>query len=246
MSGTDPVALRPSPHVTLVIPTFDERENVRPLVDLIDAALAGLDWELVFVDDDSPDGTSEAIRQIEAQDPRVRLLHRVGRRGLSSAVLEGAAMARAPRVAVMDADLQHDPSTLRHMLELHANGVAEVVVASRFEDGATLAGLKGYRRWVTNLGIRLAQRASGIHLGDPLSGYFLAPRDLFAEAGDRVSGLGFKILLDVLMSVDRSVRLREVPTPFRPRVAGHSKLGLDVMVDYLRLLWHHARRRRTR
>lgn len=246
MSEFDPVALRPAPGVSLVIPTFDEAANVRPLVDLIDAALAGVDWELVFVDDDSPDGTADAIRQIEASDPRVRLLHRVGRRGLSSAVLEGAAMARAPRVAVMDADLQHDPSTLREMLEIHTRGEAEVVVASRFEHGATLAGLRGYRRWVTNLGIRVAQRASGIHLGDPLSGYFLAPTALFSEASDRVSGLGFKILLDVLMSVDRPVRLREVPTPFRPRVAGHSKLGLDVMVDYLRLLWHHARRRRTR
>lgn len=246
MSVSPPTPDAGLPSVSLVIPTYDERDNVRPLVALVDAALVGVSWELLFVDDDSPDGTAAEIRTLEAEDPRVRLLHRVGRRGLSSAVLEGAAMARASRVAVMDADLQHDPATLREMLALHDRGEAEVVVASRFEHGATLTGLRGYRRWVTNLGIRLAQRASGIRLGDPLSGYFLAPRALFVEAGGRVSGLGFKILLDVLMSVDRPVRLREVPTPFRPRVAGHSKLGMDVMVDYLRLLWHHARRRRTR
>lgn len=226
-----------SAELSVIIPCFNERGNVAPMVARLERALHGIAWEAVFVDDDSPDGTTDAVREIAARDPRIRCIRRVGRRGLSSAVIEGALSCSAPVFAVIDGDLQHDETRLPQMLEIIRAGEAEVVIASRFATGGDSAGLADARRLaLSNLGIRLATLMLRRALTDPMSGYFMMPRALFEAATPRLTGQGFKILLDFLLSAPRSLRVREVGAHFSPRVAGESKLSPLVLLQFLALL----------
>ena len=127
------------PELSVVIPTFKERGNIEVLVQRLDAALSGLAWEAIFVDDDSPDGTADAVKAIAAQDPRVRCLRRVSRRGLAGACIEGILSSSAPYVAVMDADLQHDEKLLPRMFAALKKGEGDMVVASRYAAGGSSA-----------------------------------------------------------------------------------------------------------
>src|SRR3954452_2530396 len=136
---------RPAPELSVVVPTFRERDNVPLLVEKLARTLAGLDWEVVFVDDNSPDGTASVARQIGESDARVRCVRRIGRRGLSGACIEGMLSSQARYVAVMDADLQHDETLLGAMLA-HVRREADLAVASRFAEGASAAGLSSARR----------------------------------------------------------------------------------------------------
>src|SRR5215469_7951634 len=129
------------PELTVVVPTLNERDNIGPLVELLDAALETVSWEVIFVDDDSPDGTSERIRQISQRDRRVRCLQRIGRRGLATACIEGALAASSPYIAVMDADMQHDEKLLPQMLAILQNEQVDLVVGSRYVAGGGIGGL---------------------------------------------------------------------------------------------------------
>ena len=221
----------------VVVPCYNERGNVAPLVAKLDAALGGLAWEVVFVDDDSPDGTAEAVRLLAARDTRIRCIRRIGRRGLASAVIEGALASSAPMVAVIDGDLQHDETALPGMLAKLRGGGADVVVASRFAAGGDADGLSSRRRLaLSNLAIRLATFMLGTRLTDPMSGYFMMPRPLFERIAPRLTGQGFKILLDLLLSSPARLRVAEVGVHFRPRTAGESKLSPLVLLQFAALL----------
>jgi dolichol-phosphate mannosyltransferase len=155
--------------LTVVVPGYNERANVAPMVKALDAALAGLAWEVVFVDDDSPDGTAAAAREIARTDPRVRCIRRVGRRGLSSAVIEGALSSSADYVAVIDGDLQHDETRLPLMLEAVAAG-ADMAVGSRHVEGGDSSGLSSpLRVKLSETGIRVAQLVTKTTITDPMS-----------------------------------------------------------------------------
>jgi dolichol-phosphate mannosyltransferase len=222
--------------LSVVVPCFNERGNVDELVRRLAVALQGIAWEAVFVDDDSPDGTAEAVRAMAAVDSRVRCIRRIGRRGLSSAVIEGVLSCSSRYVAVIDGDLQHDETRLPDMLRLLRGGEAEVVVASRFAEGGDAEGLANARRLaLSNTGIRLADFLLGRQLTDPMSGYFMMPRDLFERKAPRLTGQGFKILLDLLLSAPEA-RVREVGAHFRPRLSGESKLSPQVLVQFLAVL----------
>jgi len=228
---------RPLPvELSIIVPTRDERENVPELVRSIEAALQGVAWELVIVDDDSPDGTAELARRLYRDDARVRCIRRVGRRGLASACLEGMLSTSAPLVAVMDADLQHDAALLPHMVEWLRTGTVDLVVASRYcADGSTEGWAPGrlrLSRCATMLsGAGLLQR-----LTDPLSGYFALRRELVEASAHRTSGIGFKILLDLVLSAPTPIRIQELPLVFRSRLHGQSKLDLKVVVDFALML----------
>ncbi len=231
----------PVAELAVVVPCFNERDNVKPLAARLDAALAGIAWEAVFVDDDSPDGTAAAVRRIAAFDPRIRCLRRVGRRGLASAVIEGALSTSAAFVAVIDGDLQHDETRLPAMLAALRSGAADIVVASRFADGGDSAGLAGARRMaLSNLGIRLATLMLGTRLTDPMSGFFMLPRPLFESVAPRLTGQGFKILLDILLSSPVRPRVVEIGARFGPRLAGVSKLSPLVLIQFAALLLDHG------
>lgn len=223
--------------VTVVIPTFNERDNVEPLLDKLAVALADHGWEAVFVDDDSPDGTADAVREVAKRDPRVRCIQRIGRRGLSSAVVEGMLSSSADFFAVIDGDMQHDESVLPKMLAtLRDDASVDVVVGSRYVDGGSFGDWDQKRIAISQFATKLAQRITKAELSDPMSGFFMIRRPAFESAVRQVSGQGFKILLDLFASSPEPLRYREVPFEFRTRVHGESKLDALVVWEYLMLL----------
>jgi dolichol-phosphate mannosyltransferase len=224
------------PELTVVVPTLDERENLAPLLDSLESALSGIDYEVLFVDDDSGDGTSDLARELAQRDRRVRILQRLGRRGLSSAVVEGMMASSAPYLAVMDSDLQHDEKILPAMLRKLRDERLDLVVATRHRDGGSMGEMTAQRRKLSEWGRRLSALICRARLSDPMSGYFVVTREYVSEVAHRLSGTGFKVLLDLVVSSRRPVRLGEVPYVFRPRVHGRSKLDILVGLEYLELL----------
>ena len=225
------------PELTVVVPTFNEADNLSALVGELTQALDGLDWEVLFVDDDSPDGTADRARALAQHNPRVRCLQRLGRRGLASACIEGMLASSAPCLAVMDGDLQHDPALLRPMLETLRGGETDIVVGSRHLDGGGVGDFSAYRQWVSRVGDRLSRAVLKARLTDPMSGFFMLTRPaLMACLRNGVSAIGYKLLVDLFASAPRPLRAAELPYTFRSRVAGHSKLDSKVVLDYLALL----------
>ncbi|MGE0811610.1 MAG: glycosyltransferase [Immundisolibacter sp.] len=225
------------PELTVVVPTFNEAANVAAVVEAVDRALAGVDWELMFVDDDSPDGTAERARDIAQADRRVRCVQRVGRRGLSSACVEGMLASSAPCLAVMDGDLQHDPALLRPMLDTLRGGQTDIVVGSRHVAGGGVGDFSAQRQGISRLATRLSRAVLKADLTDPMSGFFMLTRPaLMGCLRGGVSGIGYKILVDLFASAPRPLRFVELPYTFRSRQAGESKLDSKVVWDYLILL----------
>jgi dolichol-phosphate mannosyltransferase len=228
------------PELTVVLPTLNEAGNVGPIVDALTEALCGVAWEGVFVDDDSSDGTAEAVAIAARTRPNIRLIHRIGRRGLSSAVIEGALSSMAPLIAVMDVDMQHDESVLPQMLDALRSGAFDVAVGTRYGGAGGVGEWSRRRHLVSRTATRLAEVVLGTTVSDPMSGYFMITREAFDGAVRRLSGQGFKILLDILASSQHKLRVVEVGYQFRPRRSGESKLDTHVVADYLALLLDKA------
>ncbi len=222
--------------LAVVIPTYNERENVAPLLALLEQALAGTEWEAIFVDDNSPDGTSEFIRSLAVTNQRIRVLERIGRRGLSSACIEGMLATAAHYIAVMDADLQHDESILPKMLERIKSENLDIVVASRKSEGGSMGEFSRARVWLSSLGSRISQWVSHSDVSDTMSGFFMVRRPFFRQVAPKLTGTGFKILVDLLASSPSNVRVGEVAYHFRMRQHGESKLDLGVELEYLYLV----------
>lgn len=222
--------------LAVVVPTFDERENILELLRRLDAVLAGTEYEVIVVDDDSGDGTAAAVQDVARTEPRIRVLRRVGRRGLSSACIEGMMATAAPYIAIIDADLQHDEGLLPAMFAKLKAGHFDLVVASRHQEGGSSSALPPWRQKLSGAGKTLSRFASRSEITDPMSGFFVADRRFIDEVVRSLSGRGFKILLDLLASSKRPVRVAELPYHFRPRVHGESKLDLLVAIEYLHLL----------
>lgn len=218
----------------VVLPTFNERKNLRGMVDRLDGALAGIPWEVIVVDDNSPDGTADEARAIAQDDPRVRVIQRIGRRGLSSAAIEGMCATAAPVVAVMDADHQHDPALLAGMLAAIESGEHDLAYASRFAEGSSTEEWgRPDRVKASNLANRIANKVTGVELSDPMSGYFMLRTEVLRADAHRLSGVGFKILLDILATVEAPLRIKEFPMNFAARAEGESKLDRTVVFEFL-------------
>jgi dolichol-phosphate mannosyltransferase len=217
--------------LTVVVPTFNEAGNVPILIERLAAVLADVAWEVVFVDDDSPDGTATVAREIAQRDRRVRVIRRLGRRGLSTACVEGVMSSAAPYFAVMDGDLQHDDAMLATMLSTLKAENLDIVVGSRYVSGGDSGGLANpWRKFVSRTGTRLAQTLLKAELTDPMSGFFVMSRAAFDAEVRALSQRGFKILLDIFASAPRPLRYRELPCRFNQRQIGESKL--DTMVAW--------------
>jgi dolichol-phosphate mannosyltransferase len=225
----------PAPELTIVVPVLNERDNIRPLVDRLREVLAGIAWEVIFVDDDSRDGTRDAVADIGRIDPRVRLLHRIGRRGLSSAFIEGAQASIAPFIAAMDGDLQHDETVLPKMLAALREGT-DIAIGSRYVSGGGVGEWNSRRAGMSSFATRLSQLILRVPIADPMSGFFMLRRETFDRAVRNLSAMGFKILLDIVASLPEPPKVRELPFTFRNRVAGESKLDAGVLRDYLLLI----------
>ena len=229
--------------LTIIIPTLNEVDNLVPLITGLERALRSLSWSVVFVDDDSSDGTSELLRTLAYDRPHVQAIRRIGRRGLSSACIEGMAMAASTYIAVMDADLQHDEHLLLPMLTLMERDRPDLVAASRFLRGASVGPLSRRRALMSRTANALSARLCGVRLSDPMSGFFMLRRSLFHEVYPGLSGHGTKILLDIITAARRPVRCAELPLRFRERLSGESKLDAQVMWEFLYLLGQKTLRR---
>ncbi|MET0707335.1 MAG: glycosyltransferase, partial [Tardiphaga sp.] len=239
-------AIRPGPgqpsqagttlRLSVIVPTFNERDNVVTLVQRLDVALAGIAWEVIFVDDNSPDGTSDVVRMLARRDPRVRCIRRIGRRGLSGACIEGMLASSAPCAAVIDGDLQHDETQLARMLGLIEDGSAELVIGSRYIDGGSADSFNTQRLGASKFATAVAQRVLRVKIADPMSGFFMIRRDRFEQLAPQLSTQGFKILLDVVATANGDLRVVEVPYTFGSRMHGESKLDSMVALDFLGLV----------
>ncbi len=224
------------PELTVIAPSFNEAENVVPLIEKLTAALEGVHWEVIFVDDDSPDGTSERVREQARINSRVRCVQRLGRRGLTSACAEAVLASSAPYVAIIDADLQHDETLLPKMLAVLKSGEAEIVIGSRYTEKKLSEGFTRFRQITSFIATRLAQIILRADLTDPVSGFFMAKREVFEGAIRNLSGIGNKILVDVFASSNRRLKFRDLPYVFRARLHGESKLDTLTVWEYLVLL----------
>lgn len=223
--------------LTIVTPTYCEAENIPILFERLKTALAPLKWELIVVDDDSPDGTADIARQIAQRDPRLRVVQRLHRRGLAGAVVEGMLASSAPIIAVIDADLQHDETILPRMIEiLRRRPDVDVVVGSRYTQGGGVGDWSGNRQRASHLATQLGNLVCGTEIKDPMSGFFAIRRAAFMEVAHDLSDQGFKILLDILASGRGGLKIEEVPYTFRSREHGTSKLDSSVMWQYVELL----------
>jgi dolichol-phosphate mannosyltransferase len=222
--------------LTVVLPTFNERDNVEPLVERLEAVLAGIEWEAIFVDDDSQDGTAEHVRAVGRTKPYIRCLQRLGRRGLSTACIEGVLASSAPFIAVMDADLQHDETLLPRMLAALKSEALDIVIGSRYVEGGGLGDWDQSRARMSDLATRLSRLVVKADLRDPMSGFFMMRRPAFEAAVRDLSGQGFKILIDLFASSPRPLAFKELPYQFRLRQHGESKLDTLVAWEYLQLL----------
>lgn len=235
---TAPVAGAPTAELTVVVPTYNEAANVAPLVGKLDKALKGVRWQVIFVDDDSPDGTAQQVKALAQKDPRVACLRRVGRRGLAGAVVEGALASAAPFVAVIDGDMQHDERLLPAMLNALRRDQADLVIGSRYleQESRVISGLDARRAWGSRLANWLGRRALSVDLTDPVSGFFMARREVIDRVAPKLTPSGFKVLFDLIASQPAPLRCVELAYEFRPRVAGESKLDNGVVAQYLSLL----------
>jgi dolichol-phosphate mannosyltransferase len=239
-------AIRPGPEsppqavstaqLSVIVPTFNERDNVTTLFRRLEAALAGVSWEVIFVDDNSPDGTWEVVRGLARQDSRVRCIRRIGRRGLSGACIEGILASSAPCAAVIDADLQHDETQLPRMLAVLQAGEADLVVGSRYIAGGSAESFDKQRAGISALATEVAKRVLRVKIADPMSGFFMIRRDRFEQLAPQLSTQGFKILLDIVATARGELRIKEIPYTFGSRLHGESKLDSTVALDFLGLV----------
>jgi len=228
--------VRSGPELSIIVPTFNERENIAELIRRLVVCLGDRSWEVVFVDDDSPDGTADLVREHAVADSRVRCVQRIGRRGLSSACVEGMLATTAPYLAVIDADLQHDERLLPQMLDTLRQGDSDIVVGSRYAPGGDIGDWDARRARMSRFAMRLSRVLVPAELTDPMSGFFMMRRSVLDGSVHRLSAIGFKILTDVFASFPQPLRFKELPYRFRVRRAGQSKLDSVTVWDYVMLL----------
>ena len=222
--------------LSVVVPVFNEAENVELLVNRLSLVLSDIEWEVIFVDDGSTDMTQLKVEAMAHSDRRVRILRRIGRRGLSSAVIEGFLSSSAPVVAVIDGDMQHDETILPDLYRAIAADMADIAIGTRYAEGGSVGEWAERRARISRFATRLADLIMKTTVSDPMSGFFAVRRDVALEAAPRLSSVGYKLLLDILASLQRPLKVTEIPYHFRNRVAGRSKLDNAVAFEYLELL----------
>ena len=214
--------------VSIIVPTYNEAKNLAALYAGVAGALRDISWEIVFVDDNSPDGTADIARDLARQHDNVRCIQRIQERGLCSAVQWGVQAAHGDVVVVMDGDLQHDPGLIPRMIEELGKG-QDIVSGSRFLSGSRAGGLPSeLRNSLSVYGNKLINLYLGIRLTDPLTGFFATTRALFLRSIPRMQADGFKVFFD-LIYYNRKAAIKELPLDFRARQHGSSKLELYVI-----------------
>ena len=229
---------------SLILPTYNEADNIQTILERAHAALTGIDHEIIVVDDNSPDGTSRVVEEFSRQHSWTRLLRRASERGLSSAVIAGFQLATGDLLGVMDADLSHDCAILPRLVESIEQGV-EIAVGSRRVPGGGADKWPWFRCLSSEVATRMAQLILTVPIRDPMSGYFVIPRRIFDGCRASLQPNGYKIMLEIAC-VAGVRNVVEIPYVFQDRRQGHSKFTLVVMLQYLQMLVSlFFRRRKT-
>jgi dolichol-phosphate mannosyltransferase len=226
------------PELTVVVPAYQERDNLLDLIAALDQAMHGQDWEAVIVVDDAADGSETLVRERAQRDRRVRCIQRIGRRGLASACIEGMIASSAPYLAVIDADLQHDETLIPKLLQALKTSDADIVVASRYAPGASTGELAAARVMMSRVASALS-RVLSPNLTDPMSGFFALRRSYLDRVVRKLYGRGFKILLDLIAAARGRARVVELPYRMRQRTQGESKMSTRVIAEFFMLLLYH-------
>ncbi len=225
--------------LSIVLPTYNESQNIAKMLDSIAGALpAGTAAEIIVVDDNSPDGTGDIAslhgKNINNGKLKIEVVRRQGKLGLSSAILAGVQSASGDIVVVMDGDFSHPPQTIPHMIEELEDSKYDIIVASRYVKGGSIAGWPVKRRLMSKGATKIAKYGLGIQVKDPMSGFFAFRRHIIE--GVKFDAIGYKMLLEILVKA-KGARVKEVPYTFTNRTAGASKLDSSVMLDYVRAVW---------
>jgi len=244
-TGVKPVLVFPSPHVygqtdldvSIIIPTLNERENLPVLIGKLQEAMEGRRYELVIVDDDSEDGTWQVAEEFSQRYGNIRVIRRINRKGLSSAITEGFLLGKGKYVAVLDADLQHDHALIGAMLE--EIGDCDLVIGSRYMNQKSVPGWDSWRSRLSRAGTMMAQKLLKQKISDPMSGFFMIRRKIIQEIAPQLFDQGYKILFDILISRP-DLKIKELPYDFKARLYGTSKLTAAVMFDFADLLISRA------
>lgn len=217
--------------ISIVIPTYNEKDNITKLITKISNTLEGYEYELIVVDDDSPDGTAEIVEELSKNYP-ITVLRRNEKLGLASAILHGFQYAKGDILGVIDADLQHPPEYIKKFVHVVNNG-CDIAIGSRYTEGGRIEGWSMFRHIVSKGAILLSRPLTNIK--DPVSGYFFIKRDVI----DNISfnPIGYKILLEILIKGSYD-NVKEIPYTFKIRKKGKSKLGGNEYINYLKLLYH--------
>lgn len=218
--------------LSVVIPTFNEKDNIVPLFKKLSQCLIDIKWEVIFVDDDSPDKTSDRVRDLSKEHSNVRCIQRIGRRGLSSACIEGMLASSAEHLAVMDADMQHDETLLPKMLETLKSADLDMAIGSRYVDGGDFGNWTKLRLLCSKFATFVSKKLLRVEIKDSMSGFFMLKKDFFHNTVRNLTGQGFKILLDLCISSPEPVKFKELPYTFGQRESGESKLGTMVIWEY--------------
>lgn len=225
--------------LSVIIPTYNESDNVAPMVARLEEVLCGISWEVMFVDDDSPDNTSALVRDIGQQNPKVRCLLRRNKRGLSSACIDGVLATSSTYVCVMDADFQHDETVIPKMLaKFNEISGLDIAIGSRYVGAGSTGSLPKHRLWISQFATLLSQWVFSQPISDPMSGFFMVRRGFLNSLMHLLSGTGFKILLDILVCAPNEINYVEVPYVMRHRTQGKSKLNFKVVVEFFMFLTH--------
>ena len=227
--------------VSVIIPTFNESQNILRVINEIENTLKNCDYEIIVVDDNSPDGTAETVKKYTKTNYRVSCIKRIWKKGLSSAVVEGYALSTKKHICVIDGDGQHNPKNLELFIEAFDNREVDIVIGSRFLDKSKTDGLSTGRNTLSNLGIKITNSFLRTKITDPLSGFFMITNKKFGDLQEKLYKDGFKILFDLLM-LNKQLRVKEVGIDFRSRMAGESKLNISTVFNLVGQIFENVTR----
>ena len=227
------------PSISIVIPTYNEKENIFKILKRLREALKSISHEIIFVDDNSPDGTSAVVKDSMKNSSKIRLIHRIGRKGLAGAVIEGVFAANADLIAVMDCDLQHDETKLLDMIEMFSkNNSLDVVIGSRFTEKGEISekAFSKMRELGSKITTLIVKKVLKITSTDPLSGFFMVKKETFLKSSDNLQTQGFKVLADFLATSGENIEIEEIGYKFKNRIAGESKMSFLTALELIGLV----------
>ena len=227
------------PSLSIVIPTYNEKDNIFKLLEKLKKVLKSINHEIIFVDDNSPDGTSAVIKDCMKKSSKIRLIHRIGRKGLAGAVIEGVFAANADLVAVMDCDLQHDETKLLDMINLFSkNKSLDIVIGSRFTETGEISekAFSKMRELGSKATTLIIKKVLNIASTDPLSGFFMVKKESFLKSSENLQTQGFKVLADFLATSGKHIEIKEIGYSFKNRIAGESKMSFITALELIGLV----------